>query len=155
MKMMDENVIEIKKLKDNDKFLTKLNEIIKRIADIIISIIGILLLIPTTIVVKIINIINKEKDSIFYSQTRIGKNGKKFKIYKFRTMHIDADKMIEKILKENKDIEREWKEKRKIKNDPRITNVGKILRKFAIDETPQFINIFLRANECSRTKTCC
>lgn len=139
----------------SDKFLTKLNETIKRTADIIISIIGILLLVPTTIIVKIINIINQEKGSIFYSQTRIGKNGKKFKIYKFRTMHIDADKMIEKILKENKDIEREWKEKRKIKNDPRITKVGKILRKFAIDETPQFINIFLRANECSRTKTCC
>ena len=155
MKMIDENVIVIKKLKNNYKFLTKLNETIKRTADIIISIIGILLLVPTTIIVKIINIINQEKGSIFYSQTRIGKNGKKFKIYKFRTMHIDADKMIEKILKENKDIEREWKEKRKIKNDPRITKVGKILRKFAIDETPQFINIFLRANECSRTKTCC
>ena len=155
MKMIDENVIVIKKLKNNYKFLTKLNETIKRTADIIISIIGILLLIPTTMIVKIINIINKEKGSIFYSQTRIGKKGKKFKIYKFRTMHIDADKMIEKIIKENKDIENEWKEKRKIKNDPRITKVGKILRKFAIDETPQFINIFLRANECSRTKTCC
>ena len=62
--------------------------------------------------------------------------------------------MLENILEKDIEIKKEWKEKRKIKNDPRITKVGKILRKYAIDEMPQFINIFLRTNEFSRSKTC-
>ena len=154
MKIIEENAIEIKTIKANREFCIKTNEIIKRSIDIIVSIIGIVLLLPITLIVKIINLLNGERGTIFYSQTRIGENEKKFKIYKFRTMYQDADKMLEKLIKEDEKIKKEWEEKRKIKNDPRITKVGKILRKYAIDEMPQFINIFLRANEFSRSKTC-
>ena len=86
MKIIEENAIEIKTIKANKQLYVKQNEIIKRSIDIIVSIIGIMLLVPITLIVKIINILNGERGTIFYLQTRIGKNEKKFKIYKFRTM---------------------------------------------------------------------
>lgn len=115
--------------------------IIKRTIDIITSIIGIIILIPITIGVFIANLISKDFGPLFYTQTRIGKNGKHFKMYKFRSMCVDADTELEKLLKENKNAKKEWEEKQKLSNDPRITKVGHFIRKTNIDELPQFINI--------------
>jgi undecaprenyl-phosphate galactose phosphotransferase len=81
--------------------------------------------------------------SVFYSQYRIGKNGKEFKFYKFRTMVVNADEVLEKLLKEDKAAAKEYKINKKLKNDPRITKVGKFLRKTSLDELPQVINIFI------------
>ncbi|MCX7988547.1 MAG: sugar transferase [Thermodesulfovibrio sp.] len=78
---------------------------------------------------------------IIFTQQRVGKNGKLFKIYKFRTMHCDAEKKLKKILKIDPQAHKEWQEKRKLKNDPRITKIGRILRKTSLDELPQFINV--------------
>ena len=78
---------------------------------------------------------------VFYGHKRIGKNGKEFKCWKFRSMVIDADKQLEKILAENPDMRAEWEKDRKFTNDPRVTKIGKILRKTSIDEIPQFFNI--------------
>ena len=79
--------------------------------------------------------------SIIYSHTRVGKNGKLFKLYKFRSMVKDADKKLEELLKNNKDLAKEWEENHKLENDPRITKVGKIIRELSLDEFPQFINL--------------
>ena len=78
---------------------------------------------------------------LFYSQKRIGKNGKYFKMYKFRTMVVDADKKLEEMLKNNEELRIEFEQTRKLKNDPRITKIGSILRKTSLDEFPQFINV--------------
>ena len=78
-----------------------ISRIIKRIIDIIAGIIGIILLIPITIIVTIMNMVNKDFGNVFYTQYRIGKNGKKFKMVKFRSMQKDADQILEKYLKEN------------------------------------------------------
>ncbi len=113
----------------------------KRIIDIIGAIVGIIILIPLTAVVWIVNKLNKEDGPLFYSQERIGKDGKHFKMYKFRSMVVDAEEKLEILLKENEDLRKEFEETRKLKNDPRITKIGKILRKTSLDEFPQFINV--------------
>lgn len=114
---------------------------VKRLFDIICSLFGILMLIPVTIVIKICNIVTGDKGSVFYTQKRIGKNGKEFKFYKFRSMIANADKVLEQLLKENEELAKEYKVNKKLNNDPRVTRVGKILRKTSLDELPQFINV--------------
>ena len=115
----------------------------KRVFDILVSIIGLILLLPLLLVVKVIYLINKDFDSIIFKQNRIGLNGKEFKLYKIRTMIPNADEELKRLLKENKDIEKEYKKYKKLANDPRMTKIGKILRKTSLDEFPQFINIFI------------
>ena len=118
-----------------------LSELIKRIVDLFAGIIGTILLIPLTILVWLMKIIKKEDGPIFYDQLRIGKNGKVFKMYKFRTMVVGADDILEEYLKENKAAAEEYKINKKLKNDPRITKVGKFLRDTSLDEWPQFIHV--------------
>ena len=121
--------------------LKRITLFFKRIIDIIGSLLGIIILIPLTIVVGLINLIFKENGPLFYTQERIGKNGKKFKMYKYRSMVVDADKKLKKILENDEELRREFLETRKLKNDPRITKIGKFLRKTSLDEFPQFINV--------------
>jgi len=114
---------------------------IKRLFDIIVSLLGIVFLIPLTIIIKIISMCSGDFHSIFFIQNRIGKNGKEFKFYKFRSMVPNADEILFKLLKENKEVAKEYKINKKLKNDPRITKIGKFLRKTSLDELPQLINI--------------
>ncbi len=123
------------------KRLTTLENIAKRTFDIIGSICGIALLVPITIGIKIANIIHKDKGPVFYTQTRIGKDGKEFKLYKYRSMIVGADEKLKEYLKENEDARKEYKKYKKLKNDPRITKVGAFIRKTSLDEFPQFINV--------------
>ena len=113
----------------------------KRGFDIIGGIIGMILLVPISIIVLIMNLVNKENGPLLYSHTRVGKNGKLFKLYKFRTMHVNADKELEELLKKDEKIREEWEQNRKLSNDPRVTKVGKILRKTSLDEIPNFISV--------------
>lgn len=115
----------------------------KRITDIIISLIGLLFLIPIAIIIKISYMVAGDFKSIFYVQDRIGKNGKLFKFFKFRSMVPNADEILFELLKKNKKLKKEYDTNKKLKDDPRITSAGKIIRKFSIDELPQLINIFL------------
>lgn len=114
---------------------------IKRIFDIICSLIGILLLIPVTLVTKICYLITGDRKSIFYKQKRIGKDGKEFDFYKLRSMIPNADEVLAKMLEEDTEQTKEYKLNKKLENDPRITKVGKVLRKTSLDELPQFINV--------------
>lgn len=114
---------------------------IKRIIDIIGAIVGIAILIPLTVVVWIGNRICKDKGPIFYSQERIGKDGKIFKMYKFRSMVVGAEQILEELLEKDAEAREEYSEYKKLKNDPRITKMGNILRKTSLDEFPQFINV--------------
>ena len=114
---------------------------IKRAIDVVAGIVGGLLLIPITLFVAISNVINKDKGPIFFTQERIGKKGKIFKMYKFRTMVIGAEDILKKHIEEQTDIGKEYVEHKKIKNDPRITKVGKFLRATSLDEFPQFLNV--------------
>lgn len=115
----------------------------KRCFDLFVSLIGMFLLLPLALVVKISYMLTGDFHSIFYTQNRIGKDGKEFLFYKFRTMVVNADEVLEKILKEDKALAKEYKINKKLRNDPRITKMGNILRKSSLDELPQVINIFL------------
>ncbi len=116
---------------------------IKRFFDIVVSLIGLIFLIPIALVVKIMYMISGDFHSIFFTQDRIGKNGKTFKFYKFRTMVPNADKILFELLEKDKELAKEYKINKKLKDDPRITKAGKFLRKTSLDELPQLINIFL------------
>lgn len=123
------------------KALNLFNKTGKRLLDLLAGIVGTILLIPITIVVAIVNLFEKDEGPIFFTQERIGKDGKLFKMYKFRTMIVGADKELERILKEDKEAAKEYKKNKKLKNDPRVTKIGKFLRKTSLDEFPQFINV--------------
>ncbi len=114
---------------------------LKRTTDIFASIFGIVLLLPITIIVFFAKKISRDKTKLFFVQERIGKNGKLFKMYKFNTMIDNADEELKKYLTKNKEARVEYKIKKKLANDPRVTKIGKILRKNSIDEIPQFINV--------------
>ena len=113
---------------------------IKRGFDIVLSLIGCLIILPLMFIIKICNICTKDFSSVFYKQKRIGKNGKFIYIYKFRTMVPNADDVLKELLKKPK-YKKQWKNNQKLDNDPRITKIGKLLRKSSLDEIPQFINV--------------
>ena len=115
---------------------------VKRFVDIIAGIVGLILLIPITLIVGVIRIIKRENDGpLFYEQLRIGKNGKQFRMYKFRSMCMNADERLKEYLQENEEARKEYKKYKKLKCDPRITKVGKVLRATSLDEFPQLINV--------------
>lgn len=117
--------------------------VIKRIVDFLGGLCGVILLIPITLVVILFRIKNKEEGPIFYTQDRIGKNGKVFKLYKFRTMVVGADNMLKEYLDSHPEENLEYKKFKKLKNDPRVTKTGDFLRRTSLDEWPQFINILI------------
>ena len=115
-------------------------EFVKRIADIVASALGIILLSWLLIIVAVV-IKCTSKGPVLFKDTRIGKGGKDIKVYKFRTMYQDAESRLKEYLTPEQ-LE-QWNKERKIDNDPRITKVGKFLRKTSIDELPQMFNIFI------------
>lgn len=114
--------------------------ILKRIFDIIISLLVMIPLGLVAILVKILYVLSGDRASIFYDHVRVGQNGKLFKMHKFRSMIPNSQEVLEELLKDEKNLE-EWNEYHKLKDDPRITKAGKILRKTSLDELPQFINV--------------
>ena len=117
--------------------------IIKRFFDIIIGLIGVVFLIPLTIILKIISMCTGDFKSIFFVQERIGIKGKKIKIFKYRSMIPNAEQKLEELMEKDPKIKKEYLENKKLENDPRVTKIGKFIRKFSIDELPQAINVFL------------
>lgn len=114
---------------------------IKRLVDIVAGLVGLILLIPISLIIKIISICNGDFHKIIFVQKRIGKNGKEFDFYKFRSMVPNADEVLFKMLEENEEVAKEYAENKKLKDDPRITKIGHFIRRYSIDELPQLINV--------------
>ena len=123
------------------KIIEKTEACIKRSIDIVGALCGITLLLPITIGIWVANLVTKNKGPIFYNTERIGKDGKPFKMYKFRSMVVGADEILKEYLKQNEEAHEEYKKYKKLKHDPRITKVGEFIRKTSLDEFPQFINV--------------
>lgn len=146
---MNANIGATKEMEKNEidkiEISKKIYRIFKRFVDIIGALVGCIILLPLTLGIWLANIIAKDNGPVFYAHKRIGKNGKEFKMYKYRTMCMNANDMV----KDEESMKRyftdeqiqEWKENFKIDDDPRITKVGKFLRKTSLDEIPQVINI--------------
>jgi len=116
---------------------------IKRLFDIIAGLIGVILLIPITIIIKIAYMITGDFHSIFFVQERIGYKGRLIKIFKYRSMIPNAEEKLEELMKKDKKIKKEYLENKKLENDPRVTKLGSLIRKLSIDELPQFINVLI------------
>lgn len=112
----------------------------KRLFDIVVSLIGLIVLSPLFLFV-IIAIRLESKGKAIFVQDRIGLDGKTFKFYKFRSMIQDADKVLFEMLENDPKVREEYSINKKLVNDPRITKVGKFIRKTSIDELPQLINV--------------
>lgn len=114
--------------------------LLKRIFDLTISI---FLLPPLIILTVIIGILIKIESNgpVIYAHERLGKGGKPFKCYKFRTMVKDAEDKLKKVLQSNPEMKQEWETYWKISNDPRVTRIGTWLRKSSLDELPQVFNV--------------
>lgn len=141
MSVLDTEILPVEIEESPKTDYSVLEKIIKRTIDICGALVGIIILFPTTIVIKIANLVKGNKNSIFFSQERIGKDGKLFKLYKFQTMVPNADEYLKKYLDENEEARNEYKKYKKLKDDPRVTDIGKVLRRTSLDEFPQFINV--------------
>lgn len=112
----------------------------KRTMDILAILAATPIILPLIIVLALL--IRRDGGSAFYCQDRIGRNGRIFRIWKLRSMVSDADKLLASYLESNPAARSEWDKTQKLKNDPRITSVGRIIRKTSLDELPQLWNVF-------------
>lgn len=139
MEFANENVIDnslkIKETQSSEKTQRYIK--VKRILDCILATIALVILSPIYLIIAIAVKIDS-KGPAFFKHTRIGKNGKIIKIYKYRTMVTNTEELIKQFTPEQM---KEYKENFKLENDPRITKVGKFLRKTSLDELPQLLNI--------------
>lgn len=128
-------------LKSKNNLHSISNAIIKRIFDLCIGVIVTVFIVPLIAIISILIKLDSP-GPVFHIAERLGKNGEHFKCYKFRSMHVNADKLLEKYFSENISAKEEWNKYAKLKqSDPRVTNIGKQLRKYSLDELPQIVNV--------------
>lgn len=116
-----------------------LYRVIKRAFDFIVALIASVITIPVFLLIAIVIKVDS-RGPVFFVHHRVGKNGKPLSLLKFRTMVVGAEEMIKNF---NPEQEKEWQENFKLENDPRITRIGKFLRKTSLDELPQLYNILI------------
>jgi Undecaprenyl-phosphate galactose phosphotransferase WbaP len=113
---------------------------IKRLVDFLLLLAGSVIVLPLMAVIAIL-IKLSSPGPVLYGHERIGKKGKVIKVWKFRSMIVDADKVLDELLAVDPEMRAEWDAAHKLKKDPRITGIGNFLRKTSLDELPQFYNI--------------
>jgi len=118
----------------------KSNQTIKRIFDLVATILGGICILPVLLAIAAW-VYYDSPGPVIYKHRRVGKNGKEFDCYKFRSMCVNSQEVLEKLLATNEEARKEWDKDFKLKNDPRITRSGAFLRKTSLDELPQLINV--------------
>lgn len=117
------------------------NVFIKKCFDLFCSVLfALFLFIPMTVIAILIRL--DSKGPVIFLQDRVGKKGKNFKCYKFRTMYRDAGKRLQELLESNEEARVEWEKFWKLRDDPRVTRIGRFLRRTSLDELPQIFNVF-------------
>jgi len=137
--MMEEQAVV---LRVQNNLARKSNRIAKRMFDIVVTICGGIFILPFMLIIAAIIYLDSG-GPIIYKQKRIGKNGKEFSFYKFRSMVKNADTILEEYLSTHENEKNEWQKNFKLKNDPRVTKIGRIIRKTSIDELPQLWNVLI------------
>jgi Undecaprenyl-phosphate galactose phosphotransferase WbaP len=112
----------------------------KRAVDIVLALILLLAALPFSLAIAAAIVIETPGPVIF-CHTRVGRGGRRFRLWKFRSMGVDADAVLAKHLKQDRDLQVEWLRTRKLKRDPRVTRVGALLRRSSLDELPQLWNV--------------
>ena len=123
-----------------NNLLLPVNRLFKRTFDIVFSILALIIVLPVIGIFSIL-IVMESPGWPIYKSRRVREGGKEFYCFKLRSMYSDAEKRLKEILEKDPSKREEWEKYRKIKDDPRITKIGKIIRKFSIDELPQFLNV--------------
>ena len=119
----------------------RINRIIKRTTDILLSLTGIILLSPLFLVFAVL--IKRSNRKVLFKHRRIGRNGQSFDCIKFQTMYDNSQQILAELLANNQNLREEWQKDFKLKHDPRVTKVGKFLRKTSLDEIPQLFNVLI------------
>lgn len=119
----------------------RINRFIKRISDMVLASLGLLLLSPVFIIFAVL--IKSSGDKVFFKHKRLGRGGEHFYCIKFQTMHRNSQKILDKLLEDDEEIRKEWQIDFKLKNDPRVTKLGKFLRSSSLDEIPQLFNVLI------------
>jgi Undecaprenyl-phosphate galactose phosphotransferase WbaP len=127
-------------LQVKNNLLDPWSQALKRLIDVLASFIGMILLSPLLGLIAL-SIVIDNPGRIFYRQTRLGRGGRPFRLLKFRTMYHGADRILAEKLAGDPSLKEEWDRYQKLKDDPRITRVGRLLRRFSLDELPQLWNI--------------
>ncbi len=128
-------------LEMEDRLARKRNRAMKRVFDVMVSLTALILLAPIFLIV-IVLIKAGSKGPAFFGHTRIGRGGRQFKCFKFRTMVVNAQAVLEELLANDARARAEWEKDFKLKEDPRITRIGSFLRRSSLDELPQLYNVF-------------
>lgn len=114
--------------------------VMKRAMDLALTLLAAVVVLPASLAIAVA-IVRESPGPVLYRQRRIGSNGREIRVYKFRTMVRDAERVLEECLATDASLCREWRDNQKLKNDPRITRVGRWLRKYSLDELPQLLNV--------------
>lgn len=122
--------------------LLPLPQFLKRAMDLTLTIVGGILILPLIAVIALA-IRWSSPGPVFYSQRRVGYGGRHFRAWKFRTMVVDAEQQLERHLASSPELRREWERDHKLRNDPRVTAIGRFLRKTSLDELPQLYNVLV------------
>jgi Undecaprenyl-phosphate galactose phosphotransferase WbaP len=129
--------VAVLKLRNNLRYWPA--RLLKRLFDLIAALLLLMLLSP--LLVYLYAFIRKDGGPAVFAHQRVGKGGKTFDCYKFRTMHVDSQKQLRDILLSNPELQQEWEREFKLKADPRITRIGHFLRRTSLDELPQLFNV--------------
>ncbi len=123
-----------------------LGNLLKRVLDVVVASVALLILSP--LLIATVAAIGCSGDPVLYGHRRVGRNGKAFSCYKFRTMRPGSDAILAAHLAANPDAAEEWRTTRKLKHDPRVTRVGRLLRETSVDELPQIFNVLRGDMSC-------
>jgi Undecaprenyl-phosphate galactose phosphotransferase WbaP len=136
-----EYVEELLVMRMANNLLSPFNRFLKRVFDLAVSLAATILLLPLFLVIAVIIKIDS-RGPVLFIQERFKKEGKKFKLLKFRTMYVDADSRLKEYLRQHPELQEEWDQYKKLKSyDPRVTRIGKFLRRFSLDEAPQILDV--------------
>jgi exopolysaccharide production protein ExoY len=114
----------------------------KRASDVIGSLMLIVLLLPVALLIAVAIAVDS-RGPIVFVQRRVGRRGEEFSLVKFRTMRVDAQAALEEALARDPGLRAEWEQTRKLKDDPRVTRVGRVIRRLSLDELPQLLNVLI------------
>ena len=134
------DVYGISSLEIGNRLKRPLDRLTKFLFECVIAALAVVCLLPVGLVLAVM-VKCSSRGPVFYRAKRLGVNGRPIEVWKFRTMYADADQRLAQLLRDNPDLQKEWDENFKLKDDPRITPLGRILRKTSLDELPQFVNV--------------
>lgn len=127
---------------DGARRLVLLDQRLSRMMDVVIASVALLCFAPLMVVIALLIYLG-DPGPVFFAQWRIGRDGKRFRCLKFRSMAIDSEVRLQELLSTDAGARAEWARDHKLRNDPRVTGIGRFLRKSSLDELPQFLNVLM------------